>query len=237
MRFVPMAAVLVAGVMAASAASAVTIVQYRQTDGGPSLRLTNGAAGAYTLTTIPRAGRNVLVTLFDPNDAGNSQTVDAIFQFAATGTQAATVINNFAFQEFDGGTFSLTALSPVTFLGATGVNILSGAFTTATLSGELRGAAPTFSVSIPQSAIASASDFYPSNQFTLTNFSLGMSDANRGLRLAANGRIANFTASSVGTFGATSAIPEPATWALMIIGFGMVGASVRRGRGVARVAN
>ena len=36
------------------------------------------------------------------------------------------------------------------------------------------------------------------------------------------------------SFGATAAVPEPATWALMLMGFGAVGFSMRRRRATAR---
>ncbi|MBW6525834.1 PEPxxWA-CTERM sorting domain-containing protein [Sphingomonas sp. RHCKR7] len=31
-------------------------------------------------------------------------------------------------------------------------------------------------------------------------------------------------------FGLTSAVPEPSVWAMLILGFGLVGAALRRGR-------
>ncbi|MFD1789864.1 FxDxF family PEP-CTERM protein [Sphingomonas floccifaciens] len=37
------------------------------------------------------------------------------------------------------------------------------------------------------------------------------------------------------SFASTSAVPEPATWAMMLIGFGAVGATMRRRKQVARV--
>ena len=50
------------------------------------------------------------------------------------------------------------------------------------------------------------------------------------------GGTANQTAFDNITFGsANPGVPEPATWAMMIMGFGLVGASMRR-RGVARVS-
>lgn len=38
------------------------------------------------------------------------------------------------------------------------------------------------------------------------------------------------------TFNAAAAVPEPATWAMMIVGFGVVGGSLRRSRRVAALA-
>jgi hypothetical protein len=38
----------------------------------------------------------------------------------------------------------------------------------------------------------------------------------------------NFTINGISAEGATGAVPEPATWAMMIIGFGLVGCTMRR---------
>ncbi len=241
MRPFALTAALAAASLAASAASAVTIVQYDQTNGGPTIQLVNSAGGAFTLSTIGGAAP-VMITLFDPANAANTLDVMGEFRFTATGSEAAVVAGNVAFQDFGGGQFSLTALSSVNFLGQSGTNILSGTFTGGTLSGQLSGLSPTFQVTIPTSELESTSDFFPPERFFLSNFSLGMSDASRGLRIGADGRVAGFNAASVGTFGALdtsgnpSAIPEPGTWAMMILGFGLVGATMRRrNRGMAHV--
>jgi hypothetical protein len=219
----------------------VTIVQYNQVDNGPSLQLTNGAGGAFTLSAVGGM-QPVRITLFDPSDSDNSLDVLGELRFSAAGTAGAAVLGDLAFQDLAGGAFSLTTLSDVSFLGRTGTNILSGSFTNGVLSGQIRGLSPTFSVSVPMSELEGTSDFFSPDEFFLTNFSLGMSDANRPLRIGANGRIADFNASSVGTFGAIvsdgtpGAVPEPSTWAMMILGFGMVGASMRRRRRLVRTS-
>lgn len=241
MRPLTLAVALAAASIAATSASAVTIVQYRQTTAAPTVRLTNAAGGGYTLSSVANAAP-VLVTLFDPSDSDNTLEVLARFTFSAVGDDAADVVGGFAFQNLDSGVFSLTALSSFSFLEGTGTNILSGSFTNGTLKGQLRGDAPTFSVTVPVSEIASTSDFYAPDRFTLSNFALGMSDASNPLRITAAGRMGNFSAASVGTFGAfdgggsPAGVPEPSTWAMMILGFGAVGLSMRRRRTATRVS-
>ncbi len=44
------------------------------------------------------------------------------------------------------------------------------------------------------------------------------------------------TGFTLATFAPTSAVPEPATWAMMIAGFGVVGGAVRRRRPAALAA-
>jgi hypothetical protein len=50
------------------------------------------------------------------------------------------------------------------------------------------------------------------------------------LDITGGGRSANVIRFTVGDFAPNPAIPEPATWAMMIAGFGLVGASMRRRR-------
>ena len=234
MRLVRFAAAAAALATVGTAASAVTIVQYRQLDGGPSIQLVNNGSSS-TLSSI--GSQNVRITLFDPMDANNSTFVDGTLTFSAMGNNGATVVGNNVLAEFASGFFSLTANSSFSFLGSTGTNVLSGSFTNGVLTGILDGLAPTFSVSIPQSSITGVtSAFFNDPMMMVTNFSIGMSDADPSIGVT-NGQLNSFTAASVGTFGAgPSVVPEPATWAMMILGFGLVGSVLRRKSPVARVS-
>ncbi len=46
----------------------------------------------------------------------------------------------------------------------------------------------------------------------------------------------NSLSTALGTLSVTSAVPEPATWAMMLVGFGMVGATARYRRRATKVA-
>lgn len=235
MRYLRFAAAAAALVTVASAASAVTIVQYRQLGGDPSIQLINNGSNS-TLSSI--GSQAVRITLFDPEDASSEFVTDGTLTFSATGNDGASVFGDNVLAEFDSGFFSLTANSSFSFLGGTGTNVLSGSFTNGVLSGTLGGLSPTFSVSIPTSAITGVtSSFFNDPTQRVTNFSIGMSDAEPTLSVD-GGQLQGFTASSVGTFGAgPSAVPEPGTWALMILGFGLVGATMRRRAPLAHVSN
>ncbi len=55
------------------------------------------------------------------------------------------------------------------------------------------------------------------------NFTFGAGETLTGLKLTSTGRAFEIDNIAVG-----GAVPEPATWAMMVLGFGLVGASVRR---------
>jgi len=46
----------------------------------------------------------------------------------------------------------------------------------------------------------------------------------------------NSLAIALGTLNVTSAVPEPATWAMMLVGFGMIGATARYRRRATKIA-
>ncbi|MFN3370372.1 MAG: PEPxxWA-CTERM sorting domain-containing protein [Sphingomonadaceae bacterium] len=120
-------------------------------------------------------------------------------------------------------------------------NVLTVTFTDATLS-ITKGPGGNQSGSLIGSGICGtdvcfSSDVLSVNNLYFNNFALSFSGIQRpqgggGIAYGANG--GNFIASGSGTFA--GAIPEPATWALMIAGFGLVGAAARRRR-IAVAAN
>lgn len=63
------------------------------------------------------------------------------------------------------------------------------------------------------------------------NFTADTGEVITGLRLRSEGVAFEFD-----DFAATTAVPEPASWALLIAGFGMVGVAARRRRGVSVTA-
>ncbi|MEP6784734.1 MAG: PEPxxWA-CTERM sorting domain-containing protein [Sphingomonadales bacterium] len=81
-------------------------------------------------------------------------------------------------------------------------------------------------------------NYQGSGSGTITNFNTGTSSGNVWVIGAArSGAVGywdnNIDGFKVGSINVTASVPEPATWAMMISGFGMVGASMRRRRRVA----
>jgi hypothetical protein len=74
---------------------------------------------------------------------------------------------------------------------------------------------------------------------TLGSIANPAGNPNVGYNAKAGAALSNFYASANGTFGSepSPSVPEPATWALFIAGFGMVGFQVRRRRQMASVVS
>lgn len=151
------------------------------------------------------------------------------------------------------GTFAFLYTGPTfttanNVLVATGANLLSGSFTNAYFTGVQGSNAATFGAAQPTQTITFNSSFLNlSNSYGRT---VAMQFANLLGSAAAPGNfggpanpnfnkraVADFRALGSGVFAA-GAIPEPATWGLMILGFGGAGVMLRtnRRRMVAAVA-
>ena len=218
---------------AASAANATTVVQYFQANPSQQTIQLKNDGGTYTVSNTTPGGQLPLmfVSLFDPlnNTTGFGQ---ARLSFTASGSAPAAVLGNGVMQVLNTGSLSLTAVSAITIGSKTiaaGGNILTVGFKDGELLGILAGNNPTVSVSLPASSFTTfTSDFLESPPLFLSDFSITMSGANPSLALSGD-RLGDFTAASVGTF---NVVPEPGTWAMLIAGFGMVGAARRRRRTV-----
>jgi hypothetical protein len=194
-------------------ASAVTILVFGQSSGQGNV-VTATANGSNTATTI--AGNNIMIDI--TSLFGTSSSPTAYLTFTATSTAAAqTLESSFVYQPY-GGTFSITSLA-----GGLGVNYLSGAFAGLELGS---GSSAVVSGSEPGNVVSYTSD-------VITGLSspraLSLSFANVTSPIDICGStLCSFTSSISGNF--SSAVPEPASWAMMVGGFGLLGAAMRRRR-------
>ena len=97
---------------------------------------------------------------------------------------------------------------------------------------QVNGAGPTFqpgTQSYVLRTVAAWGDLYSANAF-ISAFGVGFGGgAGESFNaLADNVVLTTDTGSRGYNFAATAAVPEPATWGMMIAGFGLVGASMRR---------
>lgn len=167
---------------------------------------------------------------------------DAMFTFSATSTQAPILYNGLFAQMFDTGTLSFTRATPLYRLDALGhavgpalSNLLTVTFENALLTSTQNGTTIGFAASTPVSALTFSSDF---RQFTksdwLSNFDFALAGdaaSTKISRAAVDATLTNvtgtrslnsFRVTTTGTFAASD-VPEPASWSLMILGFGAIG--------------
>ena len=160
----------------------------------------------------------------------------------ATSTVAATpVLSYLAQTPVDGSfAFTYTGAAPLTVGFTTynaGANLLSGTFTNATIVGITGGTSGNFSASTGAGSIISlASDFLDFSGANSFDFSIGFNAMTSPFGVSnAQSALNTFRAATGGSFGTDSAamtatIPEPASWALMVTGFGGLGVALRRRR-------
>lgn len=222
--------------MSAQAATTVSIVSFTANQAGPNLTYRDNGVAGWSLSTV--TPKNVLVTLEDFG-GGFISGVAARMSFSGTGTSfAVNNSGNLWSQAFTGGTVSFTNTAAFV-LGSTvyaaGSNILSLSFTGGELSATVPGTAGNALVSIPGDGFSNVtSDFLSFPPTFLTDFSISLANVIPGFCIGSCGiggqaavRFQNFTARGSGDFTA-SMVPEPGTWTMLLLGFGLVGFARRR---------
>lgn len=117
-----------------------------------------------------------------------------------------------------------------------GVNFLTVNFVNATFSFDGTGGSASLISTDPDSPISYSSNFLTLPAFDFKNFSVAFTGLNPPFTVAANGFGSAFNANVAGSFAGSalgldpdpSAVPEPAAWAMLIFGFGLTGAAMRR---------
>jgi hypothetical protein len=129
-----------------------------------------------------------------------------------------------------GGTLKVTYTGSNSSVLAYGTNLITFSFSNAWVLGGLSTASFNgFNDSTWPSTASFTSDFIDPTRFENPSFILTFNST--GVGHASGKSLSNFNASATGNFAA-DAIPEPASWALMIMGFGGVGAMLRNRRRV-----
>jgi hypothetical protein len=207
-------ATLAAAALALSAvpAAAVTFAQTFQNLPGRPLMHTGGTGGA-TLT----ANTTMLFNVLDFGPLG----LYGVTNMTIMASSSDAIVDTGPQLEQPGwsGVISFTD-------GA--INVLTVTFTTGVLNVS-RGAAGNqsgslFASDICGTALCYSSDILDVGNLVINNFSISFSSMSAAYTAAGG----NFNASLTGTFAGE--VPEPATWAMLIAGFGMVGFAARRRR-------
>ncbi|QMW24660.1 PEP-CTERM sorting domain-containing protein [Sandaracinobacteroides saxicola] len=118
-------------------------------------------------------------------------------------------------------------------------NLLTVTFSNVTLSTLQGGSSGSFFGSTPGSTISMSSDFITFSPTSNFDFSLAVTSILPPFASPGNGGYGRaFRANTSGGFASDpppSFVPEPATWAMLIMGFGLVGVAMRRRTNTARV--
>lgn len=151
--------------------------------------------------------------------------------FASVTNSPATLGSGQLVQNLGTGSFSFLSTAPITIGSttyATGSNLLSATFDHAALFGSAGGTSGSLSASSGAGdTLVYSSDFmsFPAGD---TDFSIALTAISPVVsRANANSALNNFRATANGNFSA-AVVPEPASWALMVTGFGLVGVAARR---------
>jgi hypothetical protein len=205
------------------------------------LLTTNGSSTAPAAATV----KFLLSAPDSPYASILANPQDSLFSLSAVSTSAQELAGG-VFAQLFSGTLSFTRTVPLYKLDSLGnatsgplTNLLSITFTNAVLTGLANGSTIGFAASTPYSTIEFTSDF---RTFThddwLSNFDFAIAGnaasvplkqalVDPSLANVTGARSLNsFRVSTTGTFGA-SAVPEPASWAITLMGFAAIGVARR----------
>jgi len=235
---ITLAGALAGVIMTAAPASAAveTFASYTQKTLGNTIQWSKGA---HTLTKV--GTQNVSFNYLLPQ-ISYLNPLDAKFTLSLTGTGPATNAGGYLIQSNLSGSFSFIYQGSGFTIGSTfygnGTNLLSGTLTQATIGGQSGGTSAGVSASTGSGGALT----YTSDVLTFANnnfdFALSLTQVNPFLFADAGQALNSFRAASTGSFSsdprptvnALPPVPEPATWAMMIAGFGLVGGSLRQRR-------
>ena len=230
-KFAAGAAVTCMVAISSPASATDTFAQFLQT-------ITN--ARIFTYTNVNSGGLNAKL-----GTVGGSNTVllsdlgslasPSIATASLVGTATALPTVGLNIEQVFSGSLTFTLLVPQLGMSGWSTNALTVNFTDAILYAAPGGSAPTLQANSGSgSTITYVSDFADLSGVTAEDFALSFSGASVPLSMA-GGRLPDFRVSGSGTFAATLATPEPASWSMMLGGFGLMGA-LMRSRRKARVA-
>ena len=242
------AGVLLAGMSSSAWASSVTFGQFTQKQATRVFRYKNldsginKAAEIYTTTPAlsgPTANAHASIPVYYilsggslPLDLQGAQDAALSADFFAT--SGTTGSGSSRVQMFATGSITITRTTAALEGLNTRTNLLTVTFTNAELDASQNNGSFTFK-SNSNSAITYTSDFMNFSNVLTKDFSLSFSGANPKFNAPLGSSSVNTRFSGTGTFASdpapiTIGVPEASTWAMLMIGFGVVGAALRTGR-------
>ena len=229
----------------APALASSPLAEYSQAGGDRIIVWTHGAGGSVLSTAALTTGQtfNTYFTFQNPALA-SVVNVQTLFTLSGVASDAATTSGNTLTQGGISGSFSFLyeGAAPLVVGGhtyLTGTNLLSGTFSGANLSGQTGGSTGGLNDSVFGGGnVVFTSGIDPSQLSFATGGDEGLSLAFNALNhpFSANpgSTVNSFKATTTGNFaadlsaGGGSGTPEPASWALMMLGVGGIGVALRR---------
>jgi hypothetical protein len=238
------AAILSAGTSTAAMAEIVSIATFDSTPSIVSGKQTtkyidftaNGSGfGGSIVTNKSGSGASSVPVKFNylTDPLVNLGTLDANFTLNASTTTAATVSSGQFFDTGLSGTFSFLYAGPNTVIDSitltTGENLLSGTFSGGLITGEVGGTSGgVLDATGGGGTITYTSDLSDLSGSNAKDFSIALTAATSAFTVT-SGHLGSFRSTPSGNFS-VAAVPEMGTWALMIVGFVGIGATVRSNR-------
>ncbi len=226
-----------AGSTAARAADIVKFADFSQVGTGSDVRwVKTGSSGL--LFSIPTSGAAIMgpakvIFNFDLPSLSGLSNLSANYSLNVTVPTGnpALAVGGFRDQPGLQGGFSFIYTGPTTVLNGhaitTGANLLTATLTDGDITGVVNGSAGSMFASTDSgSAVTYTSDFIDFTSSTSRDLSFSLNAVSPRFGASAGQALNSFAAAETGEFG--FAIPEPATWTMGILGFGLLGATLRR---------
>jgi hypothetical protein len=244
------------GALISTSAQAVvtTFASFSPLAGGSNVRwqnsdgAANGTGGSFysigSWSSTAAAARAVSFSFFQPSLASQVNGVTALFSMnaAAPSGNGVSLNNNVLTQGGTAGSMSFISTSAITIndrVYAAGSNLLTATFGNSSIAGARLGTTASFTGSDGAGDnVVFSSDFLDFTNAFDSDFNIAMTGVFSGLQATPTGASPNsalrtFRATAGGSFSTDMGdvvppLPEPDSWALMVIGLGLVGTSLRR---------
>lgn len=215
---------------AAPAAAITTFATFGPSSSTPNISFDGSLSGAGAISS---AAAPVSFSFLNA-DGTTASSYDAVLNLAAT-TDTASTYMGIAVLPISSGLISFTSASAITYGGRTGTNLLTVSFNGGYLTGLLNGSTANYGNSTPPNDVTFTSDFLDFSSSTARDLALAINGINPSLGFAF-GASRFHTGTVSGNFGADvfsgspQGVPEPASWAMMLCGFGLAGSVLRTQR-------
>jgi hypothetical protein len=217
---------------------------YWKNSGAPGFPRSGGSsASVYTIasdsSTVP--GSALISFSYLVPGLTSVSNVTALFTLVASTNVPAVDDGTDIYNDTISGNFTIKTTAPITIGSVTygaGSNLLSAYFTNAEVDGATRGTAGSFDNGTEfDPSMYFTSDFLNFSAVDESDFALSLVSITNSLSTrSASTALRTFKAQAVGNFASdplpvpTMTVPETASWAMFIVGFGLMGATLRRRR-------